>query len=91
MRFLPLVSLGVITVGHVLAQSVFESANFNATEALLANGVDASILLSLENTLEGSVLARTTPCAIAVGAHIFGTIQTADNYVVCNTSEGVRR
>jgi hypothetical protein len=71
MRFVSLVSLGVITVGQVLAQSVFESADFNATEALLANGVDASILLGLENTLGGSVLARTTPCAIAVGAPLW--------------------
>ncbi|KAJ4299586.1 hypothetical protein N0V90_004832 [Kalmusia sp. IMI 367209] len=65
MRLLSLVSLGAIAAGRVLGQSEFEPADFNATEALLANGVDPSILLSLENTLEGSVLARTTPCAIA--------------------------
>lgn len=67
MRFLSLVSLGVSAAGLVLAQSTFEPVDFNATEALLANGIDASLLISLEDTLGGTVLARTTPCAIAVG------------------------
>lgn len=66
MRFLSGVSLGVIVTGRVLAQSTFEPADFNATEGLLANGINPAIILSLESKLENSVLARTTPCAIAV-------------------------
>ncbi|KAF1978807.1 FAD-binding domain-containing protein [Bimuria novae-zelandiae CBS 107.79] len=66
MRVLSLISLGAIVTRRAFAQSEFEPADFNATEALLANGVDASILLSLEDKLEGAVSARTTACATAV-------------------------
>lgn len=92
MRFLSLVSLGAIATRRVLAQSEFERSDFNATEALLANGVDASILLSLEDKLEGSVLARATQCAIAVSEYLVGLPDKfAKISIVCSTPGGLRR
>lgn len=66
MRAFAIVSLGATVVGTALAQSTFEPADFNATEALLKNGVDESILLNLEESLEGTLSKRTSSCSIAV-------------------------
>lgn len=57
---LPLAAL----VSHALAQDVFEPADFNVTEALLANGVDVSALPGLVNLTEKRSLSN--PCAVAV-------------------------
>ncbi|KAF2749287.1 FAD binding domain-containing protein [Sporormia fimetaria CBS 119925] len=68
MRFLPIVSLGATVVGTAIAQSSFEPANFNITEALLDLGIDESILIDLETALDGNVGnlgKRTDPCSVA--------------------------
>lgn len=64
MRLLSLVSLGAAAV--VAATSDFEPENFNVTEALLDSGVKPSILLDILDKLEGEVVARSTPCSLAV-------------------------
>jgi hypothetical protein len=66
MRVLSLVSLGAIIAGKARAQSEFEPVDFNATEALLENGIDESLLASLNEKLDDSIVARSTPCALAV-------------------------
>lgn len=60
-------------IAGVLAQDVIEPASFNVTQALLDNGVDASVLpdpasLSGRSTLSG--------CAAAVSKHIVGVTLT---------------
>ena len=50
---------------HALAQDVFEPANFNVTEALIANGINISALPGLGNLTEKRSLSN--PCAVAVG------------------------
>lgn len=58
------ISLLAAVVGSAFSQDVFEPANFNVTEALIANGVDVSVLSELANLTEKRSL--TTSCATAV-------------------------
>lgn len=66
MRAFSIVSLGATFVGTALAQTTFEPVDFNATEALLQNGIDASLLANLEDSLGGPLSRRTSPCSLAV-------------------------
>ena len=56
-------SLGALAAS-VLAQDVFEPADFNVTEALVANGVNVSALPDLAALTEKRSLS--SPCAAAV-------------------------
>jgi hypothetical protein len=65
MKVIP-VSIGALTAG-ALAQSnasTFENADFNITEALIANGVDVSAIPELSGLVERTL--DLSPCAIAV-------------------------
>lgn len=64
MRSRSILSLAAIA-GNTLAQEVFEPSDFNVTEALIASGVDVSVLPGLANLTEKRSLSN--PCAIAVG------------------------
>lgn len=52
----------IITTG-IIAQEIFEPANFNVTEALIGNGVNVSAIPELSNLVVQSSLKR---CSIAV-------------------------
>jgi hypothetical protein len=56
-------SLGALAV-TAFAQDVFESADFNITEALLSNGVNVSALPELDGLSERRSLF--SPCSAAV-------------------------
>lgn len=71
MRLLSLLTLGSVAAGAALAQSPVEPKDFDPAEALLANGVDASIIENLEKSLNSTLVARTTPCSVAVCTHKF--------------------
>jgi hypothetical protein len=71
MRVSSLVSLGFMPSG-ILAQDVFEPADFNVTEALLNNGVNVSAIPDLSGLAERSLLGG---CSVAVSGgqeHCFG-------------------
>lgn len=53
---------------HALAQDVFETANFNVTKALIANGIDVSALPGLANPTEER--SPLNPCTVAVSIGI---------------------
>jgi hypothetical protein len=62
MRVSSIISLGFMPSG-IIAQDVFEPADFNVTEALLANGVDVSALPELSELGARSLLSG---CSTAV-------------------------
>jgi hypothetical protein len=71
MRVSSLVSLGFMPSG-ILAQDVFEPADFNVTEALLNNGVNVSAIPELSGLADRSLLGG---CSVAVSdgqEHCFG-------------------
>lgn len=84
MRVSTIVSLGATVVSTALAQSTFEPADFNATEALLQNGVDESILIKLEESLDGSLSRRTSSCSIACSTlkAVFGSSKVKSDDVL---------
>lgn len=60
------VSLGAIAAGgQGNAQEVVEPADFNITNALIANGVDASVIPDITSASDNRSLFE--PCATAVG------------------------
>lgn len=66
MKAFSAVSIGALLAG-TFAQSntdVFETADFNVTEALIDNGVDVSAILELSGLVERTL--DLSPCAIAV-------------------------
>jgi hypothetical protein len=62
MRVSSIISLGFMPSG-IIAQDVFEPADFNVTEALLANGVNVSGLPELSEIGARSILSG---CSITV-------------------------
>jgi hypothetical protein len=66
MRVSSILSLGFMPAG-IIAQDVFEPADFNVTEALLANGIDVSALPGLPDPK-----ARTAvdSCSITVSDYL---------------------
>lgn len=63
MKTLILALLGVAAAGAL--PDTFEPANFNVTEALLANGIDISTIPGLDELTRRS---STSGCSIAVGS-----------------------
>jgi hypothetical protein len=56
-------TLGALAAGAVAQEGIFENAEFNITEALLANGVDVSVIPELDSLVERTLLSG---CSIAV-------------------------
>jgi hypothetical protein len=63
--------VGAFAAG-AFAQSAFEPANFNITEALVSNGIDISAIPELSGLVERTL--DLSPCSIAVGCLTMSTI-----------------
>jgi hypothetical protein len=66
MRASSLLSLGFMPAG-IIAQDIFESADFNVAEALLANGVDVAALPGLSGLGARSVVDG---CSVTVSDYL---------------------
>lgn len=64
MRTGTLLSLGAVTATALAAEAAFEPSDFNATEALINNGVDVASIPELAPLIEARSLPE--PCYIAV-------------------------